>query len=477
MEVKRGLTYDDVLLVPKKSPLDSRSQAILTTKLTRNISLNMPMVSLCMATVTESDMAIAMAKEGGLGLIHRFMSIEDQTSEVKTVKRASWEVVHDPITIHEKALLKDAVEINKLHGVTGLLVVNDSNKLVGILTARDFVFERDLNLKITTLMTPREKMIVADKRISLDEAKNLLYKYKIEKLPLIDENNVVTGLITIKDLTDIVNYSNACRDEKGRLRVGAAIGIKGDYLERAIALEKEGVDVLVVDVAHCHSEIALRAIRELRKAVKVDILAGNVATAEGAEDVILAGADGVKVGIGNGTICTTRIVAGAGVPQLTAISDAVKMGRKYNVPIVNCGGITTPGNFAKAIAAGASAVMFGSVLSGTSESPGPVIYKNGKMYKQYHGSTSYLANVMNKERTSKEKVDKFLKDVFVEGVESLVPFKGPVKDVIHSFLKGLRSGMSYCGARNIEEMHRNAEFVEITGAGFKESQSHDVELV
>lgn len=473
--IKKGLTFDDVLLIPKKSELDSRSLTDLRTRITKNVTLNIPLISLCMATVTESEMAIAMALEGGIGIIHRFIPIEEQAAEVRRVKRSTGEIIYDPVIVYDDILLKEAIDIAKRHGVTGLVVVNRAQKLAGMLTQRDFVFEENLDMPVYKLMTPREKLVVAHSSISIADAKKLLSKNRIEKLPLVDEQDNLMGLIAIKDIKHVEQYSNACRDGKGRLRVAAAIGIKGDFMERAEALVREHVDVLVVDVAHAHSEKALNAIREIKKKFPVDLLAGNVATAEGAEALIQAGVDGVKVGIGNGTICTTRLIAGAGVPQMTAILETSAVGKKHGIPVICDGGITTPGNFSKAIAAGSDAVMSGSIFAGTDESPGPIIYKNGRQYKYYLGSTSYMSNVINTERSRKEKVKEYLRDAFVEGVESLVPYKGPVKEVINGFLKGLRSGMSYCGAYTIKEMQEKAEFIEISDAGRTESGMHGVE--
>jgi IMP dehydrogenase len=477
MDIKRGYTYNDVLLVPKKFNLQSRRDIDVSTNITRNIKLNIPMISLCMATVTESNMAIAMAREGGIGIIHRFMPIEEQANEIKKVKRSTSNIVQDPVTVSSDKLLKDAIEINKIHNVTGLLVTDSENKLVGMLTQRDFVFEENTNVPIVSLMTPREKLIVAEPNISIKEAKHLLTKHGIEKLPLVDSDNYIKGLVTIQDIKHLEEYKNACRDEKGRLRVAAAIGIKPGFLERAELLIKSGVDILVLDVAHAHTEPTLNAIKQIKSKFSIDLLAGNVATSQATEELIRAGVDGVKVGIGNGTICTTRVNTGAGVPQFTAMLEAVKIGKEYNIPIINDGGITTSGNFAKAIAVGASAVMFGSAFAGTHETPGPIVYRNGKQFKHYHGSTSYMSNVINQSRNDKEKVKEYLRDAFVEGVESMVPYKGPVSEVIHTYLKGLRSGMSYSGASNIKEMHSNSEFIEITSSGFAESNPHGIDEV
>ena len=476
--IKTALSFDDVLLIPQKGTISSRSKVNLQTNITKNVKLNIPMISLNMSTVTESEMAIAMAREGGIGIIHRFLPIEEQALEVKRVKRSTGRRIEDPITIKDDKTLKDAIEtIESNNEVTGLLIINKEERLTGILTQRDIIFEEDLNKPIRDLMTPRKDIITAPDNIKIVEAKKILKKHRIEKLPLIDKNDKVKGLITIKDIQHLEEYEKACRDEKGRLRVAAAIGVVGDYLERARALVKENVDVLVIDIAHGHSELAIKAIKEVKKKFKVDVLAGNVATYKGAEDLIKAGADGVKVGVGNGTICTTRIVTGVGVPQFSAISEASRAGKKYKIPIINDGGIATSGNFSKALAAGASAVMFGSVFAGTDETPGPIIYRNGKQYKHYHGSTSYTSNVMNEVRNKKSPVKKFLKETYVEGVESMVPYKGPVKEIIRAYSKGLMSCMSYCNSITLSELRNKSEFIRITDKGAKESSPHDVETV
>jgi IMP dehydrogenase len=477
-QIRLGLSFDDVLLVPQKSSVESRRDVNTSSLITKNVRINIPMISLNMATVTESKMAIAMAREGGIGIIHRFMPISEQAVEVRKVKRSTGRIIEDPVTLYEDTTLGDAIKIIESNNeITGLLVVDKENKLGGILTQRDLIFEKDINKPIKELMTKKENLVCAKPSISIDSAKNILKENKFEKLPLVDEEGYVKGLITMRDIIHLEKYNNACRDKKGRLKVAAAIGIVDDYLERASALVKEGVDVLVVDVAHGHSDMTLKAIRNLKKKYKVDILAGNVATGAGARDLIKAGVDGIKVGIGNGTICTTRIVAGAGVPQFTAILDVYSVAKKYGVPVISDGGIASSGNFAKALAVGASAVMFGSVFAGTDETPGPVVYKQGRQYKHYHGSTSYMSNVIKQKRETKEPVKEFLRDVYVEGIESMVPYKGPVREVIYAYMKGLKSGMSYCNAKNLVGLRNNSEFIRITDKGLKESMPHDVEEV
>jgi IMP dehydrogenase len=477
MKIEEGITYDDVLMIPQKNSVESRGDVNTSTYITRNVKLNIPMASLCMATVTEADMAIAMASMGGLGLIHRFLPISEQAAEVRKVKRMVGMVIEDPLTCYSDLALGDAIELMDSNHISSLFVVDRDSKLIGIFTSRDYNFETNMNKSVEELMTPKEKLITGASDISLADAKALLMKHRIEKLPLLNGGENITGLVCSKSIRHLEENKMACRDVKGRLRVGAAIGIKGDYLERAEALVKEGVDVLVVDVAHAYSDMTINAIKELKKRFDVDILAGNVATGEAAKALVKAGADGIKVGIGNGTICTTRIVAGSGRPQLSAVLEVVKACKKSGVPVSNEGGIAAPGNFAKAIAAGCNVAIFGSVFAGSKETPGPIVYKGGKRYKHYHGSTSYMANVMKESRENKTSVKKFLKEAYVEGVESLVPYKGNVKDIIESYMKGFRSGATYCGARNIPEMQKNVKFVKITDAGSKESAPHDVKEV
>ena len=477
MKIEEGLTYDDVLMIPQKNPVESRSEVDTSTYITKNVKLNIPMVSMNMATVTESEMAIAMASAGGMGFIHRFLPIEEQAYEVRKVKRTVGMIIEEPLTCYSELVLGAAIELMEANNISSLFVVDKETKLIGIFTSRDYNFETNMDKSVGELMTPKEKLITGPSNISLGDAKALLIKHRIEKLPLVNGNDNITGLVCSKSIRHLEEHKDACRDSKGRLRVGAAIGIKGDYLERAEALVREGVDILVVDVAHAHSDMTINAIKELKKRFNVDILAGNVATGEAAKDLIKAGADGVKVGIGNGTICTTRLVAGSGRPQLSAVLDVVNACKKSGVPVSNEGGIAAPGNFAKAIAAGCNAAIFGSVFAGSEETPGPIVYKGGKRYKHYHGSTSYMANVMKEAREKKKSVKKFLKEAYVEGVESLVPYKGKAQNAIDDYMKGLRSGATYCGARNIPEMQKNVKFVRITDAGFKESAPHDVREV
>lgn len=467
-----GLTYDDVLLVPKRTPLLSRSETDVHTYFTRNIHLNIPLVSSNMATVTEHRMAIAIAREGGLGIIHQFNSIAEQVEEVKKVKRSTSYIIEDPISVPLHFTIKQAVEVMKNSGVTSLIVV-EQDQVQGIFTSRDYLFEDDLSKPLKEVMTPFEKLIVAKPGIHLEEAKQILHQHRIEKLPLL-ENGKIKGLITTKDIKKLESWPHACRDAKGRLRVGAAIGVK-DTLERAAALIAANVDVLVLDVAHAHADGIIERLRALKSAFNIDVMVGNIATAQAARDLIEAGADGLKVGIGPSAVCTTRIISGAGVPQLTAVMEVVKVANHYNIPVSADGGMRFPGDVSKAIAAGASTIYSGSFFSGTDEAPGLIIMKDGKRYKRYMGSASYDSNHERKEIEQGKRVKEKL-DIFVEGVAILVDYKGPVSEVIASLLKGLRSGMSYCGARTLAEMHSNAEFIQITPAGWEESKSRGMKL-
>jgi len=477
LEFREGLTFDDVLLVPKFSDITSRSQTNLETKLSRNISLNIPLVSANMDTVTESGMAVAMAREGGLGIIHRFLTIEEEANEVLKVKRSGSVMIENPYFISPKQTIKDAIRYMKEKGVSGLLVTDSESKLVGILTRRDVMFESESTQLVKDVMT--KDVVTAKPGLSLDEAKEILRKNRIEKLPLVDESNHIKGLITTKDITNIENYPVASKDKKGRPLVGAAVGVKGDFMDRAESLLEAGADVIVVDIAHGHSENAVNTIRHIKKAFPdSELIAGNVATAAGTEELIKAGVDAVKVGVGSGSICITRVVTGSGVPQLTAILDCAKVGRQHDIPIISDGGIRTSGDVTKALAAGASSVMVGSILGGTDESPGSFISKNGKRFKIYRGMASFYASLGRK---SKEighvSIEDDLNDYVAEGVEAMVPYKGSVADILKQLTGGVRSGLSYCGAHTIKQMQENAEFIKISGAGFAESQPHDVSLM
>ncbi len=477
MEFREGLTFDDVLLVPKYSDITSRSQTDLSTKLSRNISLNIPLISANMDTVTESEMAVTMARKGGIGIIHRFLSIEDEVNEVLKVKRSGSVMIENPYTIGPEQTVNDAINYAKDKDVSGLLVTDSESKLVGILTDRDFLFEPNKSNLVKDVMT--KDVVTAKPGISLDEAKEILHKNRIEKLPLIDDSRHIQGLITSKDITNIENFPSASKDKKGRPLVGAAVGVKGDFMERTESLLEAHVDIIVVDIAHGHSENAISTVKHIKKAFPdSELIAGNVATAQGTEDLIKAGVDSVKVGVGSGSICITRVITGSGVPQLTAVMDCAKVGKNYDVPIISDGGTRTSGDATKALAAGASSVMIGSMLGGTDESPGTVLTKNGKRFKVYRGMASLAASIGRKSKeTGSISLDDDLNDYVAEGVEAMVPYKGNVTDILKQLTGGIRSGLSYCGAHTIPQMQKNAEFITISRAGFAESQSHDVSLM
>lgn len=477
MDIREGLTFDDVLLVPQRSPVVSRSQTDLKTRLSRNISLNIPLISANMDTITESGMAIALAREGGIGIIHRFMTIEDQVDEILKVKRSESVIIEQPYTIKPDNTVSDAKKMMAEHGVSGLLV-DEQGTLAGIITRRDIMFEKNSKRKVSEVMT--RDVITAKTGTTIEQAKEILHNQRIEKLPVVDDKNRITGLITSKDILKMEEYPYASKDRKGRLLVGAAVGVKGDYLERTEALLGAGADTIVVDIAHGHSDNAINTVHMIKKAFpNSEVLAGNVATGEGARDLIKAGVDAVKVGVGSGSICITRVVTGSGVPQLTAVLDSVKVAKEYNIPVISDGGIRTSGDVTKALAAGSSSVMVGSLFGGTDESPGKTLVKNGKKYKMYRGMASFYASLGRRYREEGAQVvdSDDLNDYVPEGVEALVPYKGSVVEIIRQLAGGLRSGLSYCGARTIAEMQNNAEFVKITSAGFIESQPHDVDVM
>lgn len=471
-----ALTYDDVLIIPKRSSLKSRNEAGTKTKLTQSISLNIPLVSSNMDTVTESNMAIAMARMGGIGILHRFMTIEQNVEEIKKVKRAQNYIIENPYTIDENASISEAKEYSEQIHVTGLIVTDKENKLKGILSRRDFLFADGQDYKINEIMTPREKLIVGNINTNFIEAKKIFAKYKIEKLPIVDNEDKVIGLITSDDLRYKIEYPDASIDKNGRLLVGASIGVHGDYLERAEKLVEAGADVLVIDIAHGHSDIMFEAIKNLRNKLGPDVqlIAGNVATASGAKDLCEAGINAIKVGIGPGSICITRLVAGCGVPQLTAIMETSKIAKKYGVPVIADGGIQRSGDMVKAIGAGADTVMMGSMFAGTLESPGVIMTKGDKKYKICRGSASFtVANDRKKIKQEKKKET----DIVPEGVESIVPFKGSVIDIIKQMIGGLKSGMSYTNSHTIAELRENTDFIRITNAGRQESGPHDVQTI
>jgi|TARA_B100000959_G_scaffold128736_1_gene135049 IMP dehydrogenase len=476
LEFKEGLTFDDVLLVPKYSDITSRSQTDLGTKLSRNISINIPFVSANMDTVTESSMAVAMARAGGIGIIHRFLTIKEQANEVLKVKRSGSVMIENPYSINQEKSINDAQEYAEDKEVSGLLVVDSDSKLVGIVTERDLLFANTSGT-ISDIMT--KDVVTAKPGVTLDEAKEILHKHRVEKLPIVDDLGTIKGLITSKDITNNADFPNASKDKKGRPLVGAAVGVKGDFLERSESLLETGVDVLVVDIAHGHSENAISTVRNIKKAFpNCELIAGNIATAQGAEDLIKAGVDAVKVGVGSGSICITRVITGSGVPQLTAVMDCAKIGNDYGVPIISDGGTRTSGDATKALASGASSVMVGSMLGGTDESPGTVLTKNGKRFKVYRGMASLAASIGRKSKeTGSLSFDDDLNDYVAEGVEAMVPYKGTVVDILKQLSGGVRSGLSYCGAHTIPQMQENAEFIKMSRAGFAESQPHDVSLM
>ena len=478
MSIREGLTFDDVLLVPKFSDIVSRSQTDLTTQLSRNISINIPMISANMDTVTESTMAITIAREGGIGIIHRFLTIQEEVDEVHKVKRAGSVIIENPYLINPEQTIQDAFKIMNEKQVSGLLVTDSSSKLIGILTERDVLFEPiDCSKLVKDLMT--KDVVSAKPGIDFQQAKEILKNNRIEKLPLTDENNQIKGLITSQDISNLEKYPNASKDEKGRPLVGAAVGVKGDFMQRTEALLDAGVDVIVVDIAHGHSENAINTVKNIKKAFpNCELIAGNVATAHGTEDLIKAGVDAVKVGVGSGSICITRVITGSGVPQLTAVLDCAKIGNEHNIPIISDGGTRTSGDATKALAAGAYSVMIGGILGGTDESPGSTISKNGKRFKIYRGMASLGASLGRKSKDSGNAgLTDDLNDYVAEGVEGMVPYRGSVTDIITQMTGGIRSGLSYCGAHNIKQMQKNAEFIKISRAGFAESQPHDVDVM
>ncbi|MDR7423329.1 MAG: IMP dehydrogenase [Armatimonadota bacterium] len=473
--IRLGLTFDDVLLVPKRSGVATRGQVDTRSRLTRRIEVAVPIVSANMDAVTESAMAIAMAREGGIGIIHRFLSVEQQVAEVRRVKRAESIVIDEPYQFGPERTVRDALAFMEEHGSAGLLVVNGAGQLLGLVTARDLLFANGGDETLASVMTPRERLVTAPPDVDPEEARTILHRHRIEKLPLVDASGRLAGLITSRDIRSRLKHPWATKDPKGRLRVGAAVGVRGDYLERAAALVDEGVDVLVLDVAHGHTEAALAALERLRERFPdTDIVAGNVATADGARDLIARGADAVKVGVGPGSTCTTRIVTGAGVPQLTAILDCAEAAAPHGVPIIADGGIRNSGDLTKALAAGASTAMLGNLLAGTEESPGALVIRNGRQYKTYRGMASLWA-AARRQSLDRPVEDEDLSQIVAEGVEATVPYRGKAGDVLGQLVGGLRSGMSYCGARTIAELWERAEFIQITAAGWKESLPHDIE--
>ncbi len=470
--VKEGLTFDDVLLIPQASSVLPH-EVDLRTQLTEKIKLNLPLMSAAMDTVTESRMAIAMAREGGIGIIHKNMSIEEQASQVDRVKRSEHGVITDPFFLYPQNLVKDAIALMQKYRISGVPITTEDGKLVGILTNRDLRFENNYDQPISNIMT-KEGLVTAPVGTSLDEAKVILGQNRIEKLPIVDEKGYLKGLITIKDIEKAIQYPNSARDDNGRLLVGAAVGTAGNTMERIAALVDARVDIIAIDTAHGHSAGVIKKVEEIRaKFPNLPIIAGNVATAGATEALIKAGADVVKVGIGPGSICTTRIVAGIGVPQLTAIMDCAEMADKYGKRVIADGGIKYSGDIVKALAAGGSAAMVGSLLAGTLESPGEVELYQGRSYKVYRGMGSLGAMAAgSSDRYFQEGTKKFVR----EGVEGRVPYRGSVADIIYQMKGGLRSGMGYCGKATIEQLRTSSEFVRITNASLVESHPHDISI-
>ncbi|WP_104761069.1 IMP dehydrogenase [Helicobacter cetorum] len=469
--LQKALTFEDVLMVPRKSSVLPKDVS-LKSRLTKNISLNIPFISAAMDTVTEHKTAIAMARLGGIGIVHKNMDIDTQVKEIAKVKKSESGVINDPIFIQANRTLADAKAITDNYKISGVPVVDENGLLIGILTNRDVRFENDLSKKVGDVMT-KMPLVTAHVGISLEEARILMHQHKIEKLPIVDKNNVLKGLITIKDIHKRIEYPDANKDDFGRLRVGAAIG--AGQLDRAEMLVKAGVDVLVLDSAHGHSMNILHTLEEIKKSLVVDVIVGNVVTKEATNDLISAGADAVKVGIGPGSICTTRIVAGVGMPQVSAIDNCVEVASKFDIPIIADGGIRYSGDVAKALALGASSVMIGSLLAGTEESPGDFMIYQGRQYKSYRGMGSIGA--MTKGSSDRYFQEGVASEKLVpEGIEGRVPYRGKVSDMIFQLVGGVRSSMGYQGAKNIQELYENAEFVEITSAGLKESHVHDVDI-
>jgi len=469
---KEGLTFDDVLLVPRKSEVFG-SEIDISTTLTDKIRLNIPFLSAAMDTVTESRLAIAIAREGGIGVIHKNMSIERQAEEVDRVKRSESGVITNPFSLSPDHTVADAEQVMAKYRISGVPIVDEKNRLVGIITNRDLRFVHDYSIPIREVMT-KDNLVTAPVGTTLQQAETILQKHKIEKLPLVDENNELKGLITIKDIEKAIKFPNAAKDSKGRLLAGAAVGVSKDVFDRAAALVEAGVDLLVVDSAHGHHINILNTVRELRKRYPdLPIVAGNVATGEGTRDLIEAGASIIKVGIGPGSICTTRVIAGIGEPQVTAIYDCASVARQYGVPIIADGGIKYSGDIVKAIAAGASAVMIGSLFAGTEESPGESEIYQGRRYKIYRGMGSLGAmKEGSRDRYFQENESKLVP----EGIEGRVPYKGPLADTIFQLIGGLRAGMGYCGCPNLQSLMNDTQFIRITNAGLRESHPHSVQI-
>jgi len=470
--LKEGLTFDDVLLIPAKSEILPKETDV-STMLTKKIKLNIPIMSAGMDTVTEARLAIAIAREGGIGIIHKNMSIEAQAMEVDKVKRSEHGVIVDPFHLSPDHVISDAMELMERYRISGVPIVDERGKLVGILTNRDLRFETDMSRPIHEVMT-KENLITAPVGTDLEEAENILKKHKIEKLPLVDDNGYLKGLITIKDIEKAIQFPNSAKDRSGRLLVGAAVGVTNDMMDRVKALVDAKVDVVVVDTAHGHSKGVIDAVKKIKiNYPDIQVIAGNVATADATRELIEAGADAIKVGIGPGSICTTRVVTGVGVPQITAIYDCAQEADKHGIPVIADGGIKYSGDITKAIAAGARVVMIGSLFAGTEESPGEKEIYQGRSFKVYRGMGSLAAMASgSKDRYFQEDAKKLVP----EGVEGRVPYKGPLADTIFQLVGGLRSGMGYCGTATIEDLRKNGQFIRVTAAGLRESHPHDVQI-
>ena len=472
--VEKKLTFDDVLLVPKRSSVLPK-EVDCSTNLTKNITLNIPVMSAAMDTVTESEMAIALARQGGIGVIHKNLSIEDQALMVDKVKRYESGMIRNPITLDEEKTVRDAKQLMEQYSIGGLPVLS-KGKLVGIITKRDIRFESDLNTLVKNRMTSKN-LITVDSDTSNEDAKKILQKHRIERLLVVDKKNNLDGLITVKDLTKKEEFPFSTKDKNGRLRVAAAISVREDWQERIKALVNVGVDAIVVDTAHGHSEFVLKLVKEVKKEFpNLDLIAGNVATPEATEDLIKAGADCVKIGIGAGSSCTTRIIAGVGVPQLSAVMDCAQVGIKNKIPIIADGGIRYSGDIAKSLAAGANVVMLGGMLAGMDESPGETIVYEGRRYKSYRGMGSLAAmKEGGGERYFQQEKDEL--KLVPEGIEGMVPFRGPVNNTIFQLIGGLKSSMGYCGAKDLKSLYENKKFIEISSAGVKESHPHEVSII
>lgn len=471
--IRRSFTFDDVLLVPQHSKV-LPAQVDIGTNITKNIALHIPILSAAMDTVTESDLAVAIAREGGIGIVHKNLSIADQAKEVHLVKRAESGIVSNPYTVSPTDTLAKVLELKQAHKIGGFPVV-DKGRLVGILTNRDIRFETNPKRPVSDLMTPRERLVSAPVGINTSDAIALLQKNRVEKLLLENEDGTLAGMLTVRDIMKRIDYPNAVQDIKNRLLVGAAVGVTGDFLERAQELAAKGADILVIDTAHGHHKNIQKALKQIKASLSLDVIAGNVATAKATRYLIDSGADAVKVGIGPGSICTTRVVAGIGVPQLTAVMDCAEEAFKHGIPVIADGGIKYSGDIVKALAGGAAAVMIGSLFAGTDESPGEFVIFNGRRFKTYRG----MGSIGAMKRGSGERYFQNTTDenkMVAEGIEGMVPYKGPLKDYLFQMTGGIRSGMGYCGAANLKELRKHAEFIEISPAGLRESHPHDIRI-